>query len=376
MNIEIKIISSLWDFIKYTNFKNKLYKGSQYAVPSFLIDELNTFNPKKNPAYDFCESISIMAYREGKPVGRATGIINHTVNERTGKKCARFGWIDFIDDKQVSIALTEWIENWAILNGMTEIEGPMGFTDMDPEGCLIEGFDQLGTMATIYNYPYYSKHFEKLGYEKVQDWVEFKINVPDYLPEKHNRIAKIVKEKYGIRLAECKNIKELADKYGQDLFQLINVAYDHLFGYSPLTPRQIDHYIKMYLPMLHKDGVAVVLNEQDEVVGVGITVPSLSKALQKSKGRLFPFGWYHLLKAFKKGNDIVDFLLIAVRPDYQSKGVNALFFEKIFPHFKVQGHKMVETNPELDDNTKIHNQWTMFDTVQHKRRRAYHKRLI
>lgn len=376
MNIEIKIISSLWDFIKYTNFKNRLYKGSQYAVPPFLIDELNTFNPKKNPAYDFCESISIMAYREGKPVGRATGIINHAVNERTGKKCARFGWIDFIDDKQVSIALTEWIENWAILNGMTEIEGPMGFTDMDPEGCLVEGFDQLGTMATIYNYPYYSEHFEELGYEKVQDWVEFKIIVPDDLPEKHYRIAKIVKEKYGLKLAECKSIKELADKYGQSLFQIINIAYDKLFGYSPLTPRQVEHYIKMYLPMLHKDGVAIVLNEQDEVVGVGITVPSLSKALQKSNGRIFPFGWYHLLKAFKKGNEIVDFLLIAVHPDYQSKGANALFFEKIFTHFKNQGHKMVETNPELDDNTKIHNQWAMFDTVQHKRRRAFHKKLI
>ena len=376
MNIEIKIISSLWDFIKYTNFKNRLYKGSQYAVPPFLIDELNTFNPKKNPAYDFCESISIMAYRDGKPVGRATGIINHAVNERTGKKCARFGWIDFIDDKQVSIALTEWIENWAILNGMTEIEGPMGFTDMDPEGCLIEGFDQLGTMATIYNYPYYSKHFEELGYEKVQDWVEFKITVPDDLPEKHYRIANIVKEKYGLKLAECKNIKELADKYGQSLFQIINIAYDKLFGYSPLTPRQIEHYIKMYLPMLHKDGVVVVLNEHDEVVGVAVTVPSLSKSLQKSKGRIFPFGWYHLLKAFKKGNEIVDFLLIAVRPDYQSKGANALFFEKIYTHCKNQGHKMIETNPELDDNTKIQNQWAMFDTVQHKRRRAFHKKLI
>lgn len=376
MNIEIKTISSLWDFIKYTNFKNKLYKGSQYAVPPFLIDELNTFNPKKNPAYDFCESISIMAYRDGKPVGRATGIINHTVNERTGKKCARFGWIDFIDDIKVSIALTEWIENWAILNGMTEIEGPMGFTDMDPEGCLVEGFDQLGTMATIYNYPYYSKHFEELGYEKVQDWVEFKITVPKDLPEKHYRITKIVKEKYGLRLAECKNIKELADKYGQSLFQIINSAYDKLFGYSPLTPRQIEYYIKMYLPMLHKDGVVVVLNEQDEVVGVAVTVPSLSKALQKSRGRIFPFGWYHLLKAFKKRNEIIDFLLIAVRPDYQSKGANALFFEKIYTHCKNQGHKMIETNPELEDNTKIQNQWGMFDTVQHKRRRAYHKKLI
>ncbi|MBR4119324.1 MAG: N-acetyltransferase [Bacteroidales bacterium] len=376
MAIDIKIISSTWDYIKYTNFKNKLYKDSKYAVPPLLMDELTTFNRKKNPAFDFCDAVSIMAYRDGKAVGRATGIINHAVNKRTGKKCARFGWIDFIDDKEVSIALTEWIENWAIHKGMNEIEGPLGFTDMDPEGCLVEGFDQLGTMATIYNYPYYATHFEELGYEKEQDWVEFKINIPDDLPEKHYRIAKIVKEKFGIRLAECKNIKELADKYGQALFELINVAYDELFGYSPLTPRQIEHYIKMYLPMVHKNGIAVVLNEQDEVVGIGITVPSLSKALQKSRGRIFPFGWYHLLKAFKKGNDIVDFLLIAVRPDYQSKGVNALFFERIFPYFKEQGFKMVESNPELDNNTKIHNQWAMFDTIQHKRRRAFHKKLI
>lgn len=376
MAIDIKIISSKREYKKYTNFKNKLYKGSEYAVPPLMMDELNTFNRKKNPAFDFCDAISIMAYRDGKAVGRATGIINNAVNERTGRKCARFGWIDFIDDKEVSIALTEWIENWAIQNGMNEIEGPLGFTDMDPEGCLIEGFDQLGTMATIYNYPYYATHFEDLGYEKEQDWVEFKINVPDDLPEKHYRIAKIVKEKFGIRLAECKNIKELANKYGQALFELINVAYDDLFGYSPLTPRQIDHYIKMYLPMVHKNGIAVVLNEKDEVVGVGITIPSLSKALQKSKGRMFPFGWYHLLKAFKKGNDITDFLLIAVRPDYQNKGVNALFFERIFPHFKEQGFKIVETNPELDDNTKIHNQWAMFETTQHKRRRAFHKKLF
>lgn len=375
MAIEIKVVSSTWDYIKYINFKNRLYKNSEFAVPPLLIDEIRTFNRKKNPAFEFCEAVSIMAYRSGKAVGRATGIINNTVNKRTGRKCARFGWIDFIDDKEVSLALIEWIENWASHKGMTEIEGPLGFSDMDPEGCLIEGFDQLGTMATIYNYEYYSKHFEELGYEKAQDWIEFRINIPDDLPEKHYRIANIVKEKYGLKLAECKNTKELAKRYGQEIFELINQAYDSLFGYSPLTPRQIDHYISMYLGILHKNGIAVVLNDKEEVVGVGITVPSLSKALQKSKGKIFPFGWYHLLKAFKKGNDTVDFLLIAVRPDYQSKGVNALFFERIFPHFKEQGFKAVESNPELDDNTKIHNQWAMFDTTQHKRRRAYRKKL-
>lgn len=375
MAIEIKVVSSTWDYIKYINFKNRLYKNSEFAVPPLLIDEIRTFNRKTNPAFEFCEAVSIMAYRSGKAVGRATGIINNTVNKRTGRKCARFGWIDFIDDKEVSLALIEWIENWASHKGMTEIEGPLGFSDMDPEGCLIEGFDQLGTMATIYNYEYYSKHFEELGYEKAQDWIEFRINIPDDLPEKHYRIANIVKEKYGLKLAECKNTKELAKRYGQEIFELINQAYDSLFGYSPLTPRQIDHYISMYLGILHKNGIAVVLNDKEEVVGVGITVPSLSKALQKSKGKIFPFGWYHLLKAFKKGNDTVDFLLIAVRPDYQSKGVNALFFERIFPYFKEQGFKAVESNPELDDNTKIHNQWAMFDTTQHKRRRAYRKKL-
>ncbi|MEG1574217.1 MAG: N-acetyltransferase [Bacteroidales bacterium] len=375
MSVNIKVISTRNEFKNYVHFRINLYKDCPYAIPPLVLDEISTLDPLKNPAYDFCESISLMAYKKGHPVGRITGIINNTVNKKTGRKIARFGWVDFVDDFEVSNALMEWIENWASRNGMNEVVGPLGFSDMDPEGCLIEGFDQLGTMETIYNYPYYEDHFTRLGYKKEKDWVEFKIPVPDALPEKHIRIAKIVKERYNLNIVECKSIHILAKRYGQQLFQLINESYSELYGYSTLTKRQIDHYVKMYLPMLHNDEVAVVENDQHEVIGVGIAIPSLAKALQKAKGKIFPFGWFHLLKALKAKNDIADLLLIAVRPDYQNKGVNALFFEKIFESFSRRGYKMVETNPELEDNNKIHQQWQYFNPIQHKRRRAFMKQI-
>lgn len=373
MAVDIRLISTRKDFKKYIAFRNKLYKGSPYAVPSLVLDELNTFDRLKNPAYDFCESVSIMAYKDGKPAGRITGIINNAANKASGKNTARFGWVDFIDDFEVSCALIDWIEKWASRNGMDSLAGPLGFTDMDPEGCLVEGFDQLGTMETIYNYPYYAEHFERLGYKKDKDWVEFKIPIPDALPDRHLRIAKMVRERFKLRVVDSKNINELARDYGQALFECINQSYAGLYGYSPLTPRQIDHYVKMYLPMVYNDGVAVVVNEDNDVIGVGITIPSLAKALQKCNGKLFPFGWFYLLKALKYKSDIVDMLLVAVRPDYQNKGVNAIFFEKIFPSFKKHGYKMVETNPELEDNNKIQQQWQYFDPIQHKRRRAFIK---
>lgn len=375
MAVNIRVISTRNEFKKYVHFRIDLYKDCPYAVPPLVLDEIGTLDTTKNPAYDFCQSISIMAYKKGRPVGRITGIINNAVNKKTGKKTARFGWVDFVDDFEVSNALVEWIENWAYRNGMNELVGPMGFTDLDPEGCLIEGFDQLGTMETIYNYPYYQEHFTRLGYKKEMDWVEFKISLPDSLPEKFVRIANIVKERYNLNMVECKNINVLAKQYGQQMFELINSAYTDLYGYSPLTKRQIDHYVDMYIPLLHNDEVAVVENENHEVVGVGIAIPSLAKALQKARGRIFPFGWFYLLKALKMKNDTADLLLVAVHPDYQNKGVNALFFEKIFKSFKRRGYKMVETNPELEDNNKVQQQWQYFDTVQHKRRRAFIKSL-
>lgn len=371
--IEVKVVDTTAGFLKYIKFGTNLYKGSKYFVPPIVMDELNTFNPQKNPAYDFCKSISFLAYKDGEIAGRVTGVINEEVNKKTGRQVARFGWVDFIDDYAVSTALFDSVENWASQNEMSEIVGPLGFTDLDPEGCLIEGFEEVGTMVAIYNYPYYKTHFERLGYTKETDWVEFKMPVPDKLSDKTIRIAKIVKEKFNIRLAKISNKRELVKRYGNELFELINLAYNNLYGYSPLTKRQIKYYIKAYLGFVNIDEIPLVLNEKDELVGVGIAMPSLSRALQKSRGKLFPLGWIHLLKALKCQNDVADLLLVAVRPDYQNKGVNALFFEQMLSAFLKGGYKWVESNPELETNNKVQQQWADYNPIQHKRRRAFKK---
>lgn len=358
---------------KFVNFGIDLYKDNKYYVPSLVMDEINTLTPAKNPAFDFCESAYFMAYRDGKPVGRIAGIINNAVNQKTGEKSVRFGFVDFIDDREVSAALFDAVEKWGKENGMNQIVGPLGFTDMDPEGMLIEGFDKEGTMATIYNYPYYQQHIEALGFEKDIDWIEFRMAVPDAIPERYARISDIIKRKYELDTPKYTNAKKLVKDYGQEIFKLINEAYKDLYGYSPLTPRQIDHYINMYIPVLRLDNVSLIVDKDKNLIGVGIAMPSLSKALIKSRGRLFPFGWTHLLKALKCQNDVVDLLLVAIKPEYQSKGVNALLFTDLIPYFIKNGYKYAESNPELEVNQRVQSQWQYFDTEQHKRRRAYKK---
>ena len=376
MSITIQEISGTRGLKKFAKFPIDLYKGNEYYVPSLVLDEVGTLDAKNNPAFDFCESIYYMAYKEGKPVGRIAGIINRKVNEKTGEKAARFGFVDFIDDREVSEALFDAVENWAKSKGMDQIHGPLGFTDMDPEGLLIEGFDQLGTMSAIYNHPYYRQHIEDRGYEKAVDWVEYKIKVPEGVPEKHQRISDIVQRKYNLRIVKFKNASEVyKGNYGQKIFDLINHAYADLYGYSNLSQRQIDYYVKMYIPLLRLENVTVIVDEHDELIAVGIALPSLSKALQKSRGRLFPIGFIHLLKALKGKNDGVDLLLVAVRPDYQSKGVNALLFSDLIPVFIRNGYKYAESNPELEMNEKVQSQWQYFERVQHKRRRAYTKKI-
>ncbi len=378
MAIEVKQISlTKKDLKKFVQFGTDLYKGNEFFVPPLLMDDVNTLNPKVNPAHEFCDTTCWMAYRDGKHVGRIAGIINHKVNERTGQKNARFGFVEFIDDQEVSAALFSTVENWARSNGMTGITGPQGFTDMDYEGMLIEGFDRLGTMATIYNYPYYPAHIESLGYEKEVDWVEYFIKVPDRVPEKMARIANIVRTKYGLKTVEFTSRKKLKEQYGRKLFDVINEAYDKLYGYSPLSDKQIEYYIGMYLDIISLDSVCVIVDADDNLIGIGISMPSLSKALQKSKGRLFPTGWIPLLKALKgKGTtDIVDLLLVAIKPEYQGKGVNALLFEYMIPRYNKLGFKFAESNPELESNSNVQQQWAYFSYEQHKRRRAYRKRL-
>lgn len=372
MAVEIRVIQPTPAQLKqFVHFGIDLYKGNEYYVPALVIDEIDTLNPAKNPAFDFCESRYFMAFRDGKPVGRIAAIINRQVNERSGQKTVRFGFVDFIDDDEVVDALFDAVKDWGRQKGLDTIVGPLGFTDMDNEGMLTDGFDQLGTMATIYNYPYYNTQMKRMGFEVDASWVEFKIMVPDGIPDKFQRICDIVRRKYGVRNVHFKSKKELVAKYGRALFELINKTYDQLYGYSPLTPKQIDHYINMYVPIVRLENLSVIVDSDDRLVGLGLAMPSLSKALIKSRGRLFPTGWYHLLKALKAQNDIVDLLLVAVEPEYQSKGVNSLLFTDLIPSFIKQGYKCAETNPELEANQRVQSQWQYFDTTLHKRRCSY-----
>lgn len=377
MAIIIKKVSSKKELKTFIRFNYELYKGNPYSVPDLYDDMLNTFSSKKNAAFEFCEAEYFLAYKDNKVVGRVAAIINNRANQTWDKKEVRFGWIDFIDDEEVSSALLKAVEDWGKQKGMDTITGPLGFTDMDAEGMLIEGFDQLGTMATIYNYPYYPQHMEKLGFEKDADWVEFKLYVPDQLPEKFVRISEIILQKYKLKIKKLtrKEIKE--EHYGQKIFDLINEAYAPLYGFSKMTQGQIDQYVNTYLPLLDLRMVSIVETEDGELVAAGISMASLSKALQKAKGRMLPFGWFYLLKAlFIKRPKVLDLLLVGVKPEYQSKGVNALLFYDLVPTFKKMGFVYGESNPELEENKKVQAQWSAFESVQHKRRRAFKKAIL
>jgi GNAT superfamily N-acetyltransferase len=377
MAITIKKVEGKKDLKTFIRFNYELYKGNPYSVPDLYDDMLMTFSPKKNAAFEFCEADYFLAYKDGKVVGRVAAIINHRANDTWHKREVRFGWIDFIDDPEVSRALLLTVENWGRQKGMTSIVGPLGFTDMDAEGMLVEGFDQLGTMATIYNYPYYPEHMQRLGYEKDADWVEYKLFVPEKMPDKYRRVSEIILKKYNLKIKKLKNRKEIREgNYGQRIFDLINEAYAPLYGYSQMTQGQINQYVKTYLNVLDLRMVTLVEDEADNLVAVGISMASLSEALQKAKGRLLPFGWYHLLKAlFIKRPKVLDLLLVAVKPEYQSKGVNALLFYDLIPIYQQMGFEYGESNPELEMNKKVQAQWDYLETEQHKRRRAFRKDL-
>ena len=374
MSVEIREIDSTRSQLKeYVKFGIDLYKGNDFFVPPLIYDEIDTLSPDKNPAFEYCTAKSWMAYRDGKPVGRITGIVNSIVNDRTGSHDLRFGFMDFIDDDEVADALFNELMRWGKSQGLNSIVGPMGFSDMDHEGMLTYGFDELGTMATIYNYPYCPRHMERLGFRSDAEWVEYRMTVPDRIPNQLQRVGDIVRRKYRLRTIKFTSSKKLKEQYGQALFELINEAYDSLYGYSPLTKRQIDYYISIYLPILRLENVCVIVDADDKLVGVGIPIPSLSRALQKSRGRLFPFGWTHLLKALYRPNDTVDLLLVAVKPEYQSKGVNALLFTDLIPVYIKNGYRWAESNPELAENENVQQQWKFFERRQHRRRTAFRK---
>ena len=376
MSIYVHPISTDRDQLsQYVQFPIDLYRDNACYVPPLVIDQIATLTPEGNPAFDFCEAQSFMAFDNGEPVGTITAIINRAANEKTGKRQMRFGFMDFIDNEEVVDGLIDAVAEWGRERGMTEMVGPVGFTDLDQEGMLIEGFAEMGTMATIYNYPYYVRHFERLGFEKDADWVEYRITVPDSIPEKHTRIGEIVMRKYGLSVKKFTSRSKIRKEYGRAIFELINEAYADLYGFVPLTDRQIEHYINIYIGVLRLEDVTLIVDKDEKLVALGISMPSMSEALRKSRGKLFPFGWYHLLRAIKGHTDVVDLLLVAVKPEYQSKGVNALIFNDLIPRYNAHGYKFAESNVELEGNESVQKQWEYFERRQHRRRRAWRKAL-
>ena len=373
MSVIIKKVTSKDDLMKFIQFGIDLYKGNDYFVPPLIYDERATLNRAKNPAFDHCDATYFLAYREDEIVGRIAAIINHKSNERWNQKHARFGFVDFIDDNDVVDSLFGAAESWSRARGMEKIHGPLGFTDLDHEGMLIEGYDKMGTMATIYNYPYYQKQIERLGYLKDKDWVEFLIQIPSEVPERFSRMADVVKKRFGLTIKHFQKKKDIYP-YAREMFLLINRAYKDLYGYVELTDKQIDYYVDMYIPMIRLEFVTLVLRQTDnKLVGVGIGLPSMSVGLRNAKGRFLPNGWYHLYKSLK-GNGhggVLDLLMIAVDPEYQGKGVNALMFNEFIPAANKLGMSTAESNVELEDNSKVHSLWNGLDVEQHKRRRAY-----
>jgi GNAT superfamily N-acetyltransferase len=372
MSIEIKKVTSKKEMKEFVRFSLKLYKNNPYYIPSLTFDEINTLDRTKNPAFDFCEADYFIAKRNGEVVGRIAVILNNDTNKWWNQQHARFGWFDVIDDVEVTKALLTAAEQWAKDKGMNALKGPLGFCDLDHEGMLINGFDQIGTFATIYNYPYYPVHMEQLGYKKDVDWKEFLITMPTDLNERYMRMAKIVADKYNLRSVTAKNPKELVAKWGDKIFGLWNDTYKVLYGYAPLTDKQVKYYIKMYLSFIKTELVSIIVDKDENVVGMGIALPSLSKAFQKCKGSLFPFGFIHLLNAIKK-NDIVDLYLMGIHPDYQKKGLNAMIFADLVPKFIKNGYKFAETNPELETNSHIQQLWSEFGPKHHKTRRVFIK---
>ncbi len=372
-NIEIKEIHTKSDLNKFISVPDNLYKGNKYRVPQLHSFEKQSLDKQKNPAFDFCDAKYWLAYKGNKIVGRIAGIINHKSNDIWNEKFMRFGWIDFIDDINVSKALLQTVENWAKSKGLDAVHGPLGFTDMDLEGMLVDGFNELGTQATIYNFPYYPLHLEKLGYKKDVDWIQHEIKVPEKVPERVTRITDLVLKKYDLRILDAKKAKDLLP-YAGKMFKTLNMAFENLYGYVPLTDKQIKKYTKDYFSMIDTKYVCFVLDNNDDVVGFGISVLSLSKALQKAKGKLFPIGFVYILKALKQ-NDTVDMLLQGVKPEYEKKGVTAIFYNKLMQAYIDNGVKFAITSHILESNKKSHQMFDSYDTRQHLRRRIYLKQI-
>lgn len=370
-NVCIKSVSTRKDLEEFIKFPITLYAGNGQFVPEMANDVRDSFNPDKNHGLSFTEVQAFIAERDGKVVGRIAGIINSRANKKWNSSVVRFGYIDFIDDLEVSKALLNTVVEWGRERGMTEIQGPLGITDFDKEGMLVEDFDRMGSMIDIYNYPYYPKHMEAHGYSKITDWVQIRVEIPSEVPQRYARVAKLCSEMYGLKVRKV-TLQEAYNGEGRRVFDLMNQAYAPLFGYSSFTPNQVDYFLKMYLPVADMELIPLVENDKGELVAAAVTMASMSKALQKSKGKLFPVGWWHMFKALKlKHEDTVNMMLIAVRPDMQGLGVNALIFNDLIPVYNKKGYKYAETGPQLEDNVKELSQWKPLNPEILKRRRCY-----
>jgi len=373
MTIRIEEVKTKKQLKRFIEFPNNLYKGSPYWVPALYFDESATLDPKKNPAFDFCKTRYFLAYKDEEIVGRIAGIINDRYIEIWKNKYARFGWVDFTEDIEVAKALFNAVESWAKEQGMAGIQGPMGFTDFDKEGLLVEGFNELGTLPTIYNHPYYPAYLERLGYAKEVDWVEYRIHIPDTVQPDILRIANIAERRLKLKVVRLKRSKDVLP-YAGKMFELLNSGYKDLFGFVPLTGRQIEAYTKQYFSFVNPAFIQLVVDSRNELAALAISFPSLSKALQKSKGNLLPFGFLHLLKAIRR-SEALDLYLITVRQDLQGKGVNAILMREAQQACIDHGIKAVYAAPELETNKNIRGQWKYYKNEQHKRRRCYTKLL-
>ncbi len=368
---EVKTKKELRLFVK---FPMNLYKDSPYYVPNLYFDEMNALDPAKNPMCKYSKFVRFLAWKDGKVVGRVAGIINEIANRDWDHKEVRFGWFDFVDDREVSKALLEKVIEWGKSYGMTQISGPLGFTDFDNEGMVVEGFDQISSFMLKFNYPYYREHMEALGYEKVIDWQEYRIFVPEKVPEKVSRIAEIVADRYKLHVRNITKRDINKEKYGQKLFDLINRTYCELYDFTVLPPEVIDSYVDTYLGFIDLRYVVVIENEEGKLVALAITMPSLAHAVQKGGGYLFPFGWWHIIKSmYLKHEEALELMLIAVDPDYRNKGVNAMLFNELIPRIIEGGFKYGESNAELETNNKVQNQWDLYEKQLQRVRRIFGK---
>ena len=375
--VEIKEVTTKADLGLFVQFYYDLYRGNDCAVPFLYSEEMATLRSDKNPSFECCEAKYFLAYKDGKIAGRVAAIINRRANERWNCHQVRFGWFDFIDDIDVSTALLKAVEDWGIEKGMNEIAGPLGFIDTDREGMLVEGFDQLSTMYINYNYPYYPQHMERMeGFQKDNDYLEMKVKVPEVVPEKFAKLTEMVKKRYGLRVHKFTRRELIEQNYGRRVFQLLNATYKDLYGFSQLSETQVDKLVNDYIKIADLNLVTAIM-DGDKMVGFGITFPSFSRALQKTRdGRFLPFGWWHLLKILKwHKTPIVDLLLIGVLPEYRAKGANALIFDDLIRQFQAYGFEWAETGPQMETNEGVLSHWQYLESINHRRHRCYRKKL-